>query len=103
MNKDITQKKENKEKLKALREERKEIIQKNKDRLKQQIKEVGLLKKELKNGPQTIPELTQATGIKSDKVLWYISGLKKYGEVIEGEETGSYFKYALVESPPKEE
>ena len=102
MNKDDTRTKDNKEKLKALREERKDIIDRNKVLLKKQNSEISLIKKELKNGPRTVPELANSTGLESDKVLWYISGLRKYGEIEEGEEAGGYFKYALVKPAPTE-
>jgi hypothetical protein len=88
--------KEDKEKLKALREERKTLLDRNKERLKKQNQEVNLIKKGLKDGPLTVPELAAATGLASDKVLWYVSALKKYGEIAEGELTANYFKYVLL-------
>ena len=96
MNKDHTKPKVDKEKIKALREKRKDIISRNKGILKNQSKEISLIKKELKKEPQTIPELAETTGIESDKLLWYVSGMRKYGEIEEGEETEGYFKYAMV-------
>jgi hypothetical protein len=88
--------KDDKEKLKALREERKDLLERNKDRLKIQNQELNLIKKELKNGPGTVPEIAAATGLPGDKVLWYVSSLKKYGDIQEEDLTGSYFKYSLV-------
>ena len=58
------------------------------------------LKKALKESPLTVPELFEATHIPIEKVFWHLMSLKKYGVVIEGEEQGSYVKYALK---PKEE
>jgi hypothetical protein len=96
--------KDNKERLKALREERKEILERNKERLKIQNQEVNLIKRELKGGPRTVPELVAATGLPGDKVLWYLMALKKYNEIQEGELVGDYFKYILVaKSSAKEE
>lgn len=96
MKKDESSAKEDKEKLKALREERKTLLDRNKERLKKQNQEVNLVKKGLKDRPLTVPELAAATGLASDKALWYVSALKKYGEIAEGELTGAYFKYILV-------
>jgi hypothetical protein len=96
--------KDEKEKLKALREDRKEILDRNKERLKKQNQEVNLVKKELKGGPKTVPELVAATGLPGDRVLWYIMALKKYNEIQEGELLGEYFRYILVaKSSAKEE
>jgi predicted transcriptional regulator len=96
MTQDNVTAKDDKEKLKALREERKDLLERNKERLKIQNQELNLIKKELKNGPGTVPAIAAATGLPGDKVLWYVSALKKYGEIAEGELTGSYFNYSLV-------
>jgi hypothetical protein len=45
-----------------------------------------------------VPEISKATGIPSDRVLWYLATLKKYGDIIEGDKDGSYFRYVLAES-----
>ena len=55
--------KDDKEKLKALREERKEILDRNKERLKKQNQEITLIRKDLKKGPRTIPAIAAATGL----------------------------------------
>jgi predicted transcriptional regulator len=88
---------DSKEKLKALREERSELIARNKEILKQQNSETGLIKKGLKEGNKTIPELAKETGIKSDLILYYVSAMKKFGEIAEAGHEGGYFKYSLVE------
>lgn len=102
MNKDDPVVKANREKMKALREERKETLKRNRELLKKQSQEIVLIKKELKKAPHTVPELAEATGLESDKILWYISALRKYGEVEEGEEAAGYFKYLLVKSSKSE-
>jgi hypothetical protein len=53
----------------------------------------------LRDGPRTVPELSQATGISTDKVLWHLMSLRKYGEVTEVEEKDSYVSYALEPKP----
>jgi predicted transcriptional regulator len=88
--------KDDKERLKALREARKEILDRNKERLKIQNQEINLIKKELKEGPRTVPAIAAATGLTSEKALWYVMAMKKYGEIQEGELAGGYFNYMLV-------
>ena len=88
---------DNKAKLKALREERSDIIARNKELLKKQNSETGLIKKGLKDGSRTIPELAKETGLKSDLILYYVSTMKKFGEINEAGHAGGYFKYSLVE------
>ncbi len=55
------------------------------------------LTESLHDGPKTVPELANATGIPSHTTLWYLMGLKKYGKVIEKEERDGYYEYALKE------
>ena len=86
-----------KEKLKALKEERSNIIERNKELLKKQNSETGLIKKSLKEGSRTIPEMAKETGLKSDLILYYVSAMKKFGEIAEAGHAGGYFKYSLVE------
>ena len=93
------EKKDIRNRMKALREERKDILSRNRDILKNQTKEISLLKKEMKKGAYTIPALASATGLKNDKVLWYVYAMKKYGIVEEIGEVGGYFKYILAKSP----
>lgn len=88
---------ENEAKLKALREERGDIIDRNKELLKKQNSETGLIKKCLKDGSKTIPELSKETGLKSDLVLYYVSTMKKFGEISEAGHEKGYFRYSLVE------
>lgn len=99
MAKDSSEKSANdsKEKLKALREERGTLIERNRELLKKQNSDTGLIKKGLKDGSKTIPELAKVTGLKSDLILYYVSTMKKFGEVIEAGHSGGYFKYSLVE------
>jgi predicted transcriptional regulator len=104
MKQDDSSAKDDKEKLKALREQRKDILERNRDLLKRQNQEINLIKKELKNGPRTVPAIAAATGLSGDKVLWYVMAMKKYGEILEGDLAGGYFNYILVaKSASKEE
>lgn len=88
---------DSKAKLKALREERKEIISKNRELLKKQNSSISLIKKGLKGTSKTIPELAKETGLKSDVLIYYVSAMKKYGEIAETGHSDAYLKYTLVE------
>ena len=85
-----------KAKLKKLREERKDYIKKAKEMIKEQNRLVKIIKEQLKDSPKTVPEISQATDLPTWEVMWYVTALKKYGVVEEGEQDGSYFKYQLV-------
>lgn len=85
-----------KEALKALREYRKKTI----DSVRERVKETRVFRKKLSEalveGQKTVPELTQATGIPSQLVLWHLTSMKKYGKVGEGDQSGDYFQYVLL-------
>jgi predicted Rossmann fold nucleotide-binding protein DprA/Smf involved in DNA uptake len=93
---EITEKK--KEAMKKLRNDRREWIAKASAMVKAQKKERKAITAHLENKPATVPEVAEATGIPSDKVLWYLATLKKYGHLIEGEKDGGYFRYVLAGS-----
>ncbi len=62
-----------------------------------QKKLVRRLKESLRDTPRTVPELAEALGLETGETLWYVMALKKYGDVVEGEEKDGYFEYALKE------
>lgn len=91
-----TEKTEKKEAMKKLRESRKDIIQATSAKVKAHKKAVKAIKEQLQDGAKTIPEIAEATGIASSEVLWFVATQKKYGEIIEGDKDGSYFRYTLA-------
>jgi DNA-directed RNA polymerase sigma subunit (sigma70/sigma32) len=91
-------KKKKKEAMKKLREDRKEWITKASTIVKEQKTILKAIKGHLDNQPATVPEISKATGIPSDRVLWYLATLKKYGDIIEEDKDGGYFRYVLAES-----
>lgn len=54
----------------------------------------------LKNGPKTIPEITQEMELPATEVVYYLMTLRKYGEIIVGEldDTDEYYFYQLKEN-----
>ncbi len=52
----------------------------------------------LKDGPRTVPEISEAIGYPSHEVMFWVMGMRKYGFVAEiGEMTDEgYYKYKAV-------
>lgn len=57
--------------------------------------------KALGKSSQTVPEIAEATGLPSDQVLWCLMAMKKYGTLVEGQQRGDYYEYALSEEREK--
>jgi hypothetical protein len=64
----------------------------------QQISVLKALREALKSGPLTVPELAVACKLDKPVVMWHLMALRRYGEVIEDGEAGSYLKYTLKEA-----
>jgi predicted transcriptional regulator len=91
-------KKTKKEAMKKLRSDRKEWITQASTMVKEQKKILKAIKGHLADRPATVPEISEAKGVSSDSVLWYLATLKKYGNITEGQKDGGFFRYVLVES-----
>jgi len=87
-----------KETMKRLRDIRKESIRAAAARVKEQNQGVKAITEQMKDQPRTIPEIAEATGMPSSDVMWYVATLKKYGQVLEADQDGSYFRYQLAAS-----
>jgi hypothetical protein len=100
MSKTEGEKRGKKEALKQLRAARKQFIEDATQMMKLQRKAIDAVKRFLKDGGKTIPELSAGTGLGTAEAMWYVATLKKYGEIAEGEKDGGYFRYELtVEAP----
>ncbi|UCF01517.1 MAG: winged helix-turn-helix domain-containing protein [Deltaproteobacteria bacterium] len=93
-----TEKTQKKEAMKKLRESRKHIIKATSARVKENRKAVKVIKEQLQDGAKTIPEIAEAIGLASAEVLWFVATLKKYGEIVEGDKDGGYFRYHLTKA-----
>ena len=82
--------------LKALRQERKESIDRSREAIKEQSRIIKAIRHALSEGGKTIPDLAEGVGMDTETVLIYVSTLKKYGVIGEGPKAGSYFKYELI-------
>jgi Fic family protein len=92
----------NKAALRELRRDRASTIEAARARLKEQKKEISLIKKALSGGPRTVPETARETGLEPARVLYYLATLMKYGEVREEEKDGRFFRYGLTGDRPPE-
>lgn len=96
MSQAVVEKTIEKEAMKKLRQSRKHIIKATSAKVKADRKIIQAMKEQLRGGARTIPEIAQATGIASSEVLWFVATLKKYGEILEGDKEGGYFRYTLA-------
>ncbi|MBN2384773.1 hypothetical protein JXQ70_18000 [bacterium] len=66
-----------------------------KERLKHQQTQMKAIRKALADGPKTVVELAEIMKIHSNEALWLLMALKKYGKVVEHEQQGEAYTYAL--------
>jgi predicted transcriptional regulator len=88
-------KRNDKSALKQLRQERAAFVEKAREKIKIQNKELKAIKAQITTESKTVPEIATATGMLTDRVMKYISTLRKYGQVIESDKDGDYFRYQL--------
>lgn len=81
--------------LKTLRAERKVYIDRARKTIKDNHRIIASIREAIAEAPKTIPEIADALGMDTAVVLLFVSGLKKYGEVTEGDKDGDYFKYGV--------
>ena len=79
------------ERMGGLTEEKKAMAKDQRDTMK-------AIQGALKNGPRTVPEISAETKIPSQKVLWYVMAMKRFGKVAEAGQAGDYFRYGLKEA-----
>ena len=69
-----------------------------KENLKTYNKIKKSIREALKDGPKSVPQIAEATGLSLKDANWYLMTLRKYGEVETGEidDMDEYFSYKLV-------
>ena len=82
--------------LKSLKEAHADTAAAAQEHLKAQQQIRRALKKAMKSGPMTIPQIAEAVDMEKDLVLWHVVAMKKYDEVIETDQEGDYYLYALA-------
>ena len=81
--------------IQILRERHGGVSEELKMKTRTQTSIIKKIKESIENASKTVPEIAQITTIPSHEVFWYLMALKKYGEVIEGEERDGYYEYKL--------
>lgn len=87
--------------LADLRKERREKVERVQAYLKEQQAVRKTLSRVLQGEPRSIPDIAAATGIPPQDVLWHITAMKKYGDVIEDgmDDDFAYYLYRLAKEP----
>jgi predicted transcriptional regulator len=83
--------------LKKLREEHVDTIERTRDRLKEQKAIRREICQAMRQGAATVPEIAIASGLPAPQVLWHVTAMKKYDLVVETGRCGEYYQYALAE------
>ena len=83
--------------LKQLREEHQETVERTQALLKGQNAIRKQIRQAMSDGPKTVPEVAEATGLPPKEVLWHITAMKKYDLVAEVGMDGEYYQYQLAE------
>jgi len=65
------------------------------ERYKAQNRVLKAIRGALKSGPKTVPDLEEELKLSTNTIFWYLMAMRKYGEVEEIEERGSYIAYGL--------
>jgi predicted transcriptional regulator len=66
--------------------------------IREEMAQRGRIMNILKDGPRTVPEISEAIGRPSHEVMFWLMGMRKYGYVVEvGEVTDEgYYKYRAI-------
>ncbi len=79
--------------LKRLREEHEETVHSTQVLLKEQNALRKQIFQTMKDAPKTVPQIAEATGLPTTKVLWHITAMKKYDLIVETGMDGEYYLY----------
>jgi predicted transcriptional regulator len=85
------------EMLKRLRTEHEETVERTQARLKEQKAVRKQICQVMRDGPKTVPEVAEESGLPAHEVLWHITAMKKYDLVTEVGQSGEYYQYAMAE------
>ena len=86
------------ETLKRLREDHEQTV----ERIQALLREQNSIRKQIRqvmaDGPKTVPELTAATQLPGEVVMWHITAMKKYNLIAEIGMSESFYQYQLMEA-----
>jgi hypothetical protein len=97
----MSEAREPRSKMLALKERRGPVPEQLLDSIRHNNAAKAAIKRALGEGPRTVPELAEATGLPSRTVLWVVTAMRKYGAVAEDSVDGSYPRYALAAQEPR--
>jgi predicted transcriptional regulator len=85
------------EMLVALRNRYPDRVKQAQALLKEQQAVRKVIRRAMQTGPQTVPQLAEATGLLAHEVLWHVTAMKKYSLVEEVgiDEDEAYYLYRL--------
>jgi seryl-tRNA synthetase len=86
------------ETLKRLREEHERTVERTQVLLREQNSIRKQIRQAMADGSKTVPELTAATQLPGEVVMWHITAMKKYNLITEIGMSGSFYQYQLVEA-----
>ena len=86
------------ETLKRLREEHEQTVERMQVLLREQNSIRKQIRQAMADGPKTVPELTAATQLPGEVVMWHITAMKKYNLIAEIGMSGSFYQYQLMEA-----
>lgn len=89
------------EQLKKLNEAKGPIREELRRYVAAQTKAQKAILKAMKEGPKSVPELAAECDLATDKVLWHVTALRKYGKVREIPGRVTYPKYTLMNAETK--
>jgi predicted transcriptional regulator len=84
-------------KLKALRDQHQDTVERTRVLLKEQKAIRRQICQQLRSGPKIVPEIAAETDLPSHDVLWHITAMKKYDLIVEVGQCGEYYQYAMAE------
>jgi predicted transcriptional regulator len=87
--------------LKQLRAEHQETVARTQAYLQENKRIHQQIHKALQEQPRTAPQVAEATGLPVADVLWHITAMRKYGQVIETGKSGDYYLYQTAKDTSK--
>jgi len=83
--------------LKRLRGQHKDTVERTQALLKEHKKIQQQINQMIRTEAHTVPEIALQCGLPSQDVLWHVTALKKYGQVVETGMSGEYYLYQLTQ------
>lgn len=83
--------------LKRLRDDHRETVERTQALLREQKEIRRQLCQVMRDESRTIPDISAASGLPADRVLWHVNAMRKYDLVVEAGMCGEYVLYQRAE------